>query len=408
MGKGLGIWRLSGPFLASCLLCFGVAQAAAERLVLGSGDEVNISVLNREDLSRSYTLRQDGRISLHLAGEVQAEGLTAAQLEQLLEQILTERTGLPASVSVNVTTWRPIFALGDVVQPGEISYRIGLTVGRVLAVSGGLYPRQTEGVSSQLDIRIADEQARITVRRSNLVELHARRLRLLAESAGAVSLDPDQQFSALAGADADRLLAEQLEILRSRLDRDDVRAASARTQAELAGAEARALTQQQDILRQQIENSAKALADLEGLLQRGLTSTERVRQLRTIYNDENIELMLAASYEARARQNEVNLLSSIEDARRVRREEIAAELAEVMADIRGEKAEIAASRELIRALSAALGEVPATGPLLPAEYRIRRNRREGEDILPASLDTPVLPGDLVEIRRGGFGDLTPG
>ncbi|WP_082020513.1 polysaccharide biosynthesis/export family protein [Leisingera sp. ANG-M1] len=400
--------KAAGLSAVAAILWSAALPVNGSELLLGPGDEISVSVLNREDLTQTYKLRQDGHVSLHLAGSVRAEGLTAAELELWLEQQLTERTGLPASVAISVASWRPVYALGDVVIPGEIAFRDGLTVGRILAVSGGLYPRESESASSQLDIRIADEQARITVRRSTLVELHSQRLRLLAESSGALDIAPDAQFSALAGPEADQLMAEQLEILHSRHDRARVRAAAAQAQAELADQEAQALARQQQILREQIETSAKALADLEGLLDRGLTSTERVRQLRTIYNDENIEMMLAASYEARARQSEVNLLSSIEDAYRVRREEIASELSSVMSGIRAEEAEIEASRELIRALSAALGAVPATGPLLPAEYRIRRNTRSGEVILPAALETRVLPGDLVEVRRGGFAELEPG
>ncbi|WP_264212622.1 polysaccharide biosynthesis/export family protein [Leisingera thetidis] len=397
--------RLAGAAVLTCAAAF---TAAAGSPFLGPGDEVNISVLNRDDLSQDYRVRPDGRLSMHVVGEVTAAGQTPAALEADLEALLSERTGLPASVAVSVTRWRPVYALGDVVTPGEIAFREGLTVGRILAVSGGLYPRESEAASSQLDIRIADERAKIAVRQSAMVELHAQRLRLLAESSGAVALAPDAEFSALAGPEAELLISEQLAILRSRADRDQVRAASAQVQAELASQEASALSEQQAILREQIETSAKALQDLEGLLDRGLTSTERVRQLRTIYNDENIELMLSASYEARARQTEVNLLASVEDARRVRMEEIASELATVMSGIRTEEAEITASRELIRALSAALGEVPATGPLLPPEFRIRRNTEQGEQVLPAALNSELLPGDLLEIRRGGFAVAEPG
>ncbi|MBY6140860.1 polysaccharide biosynthesis/export family protein [Leisingera daeponensis] len=389
-------------------VCLAAATAVAGSPALGPGDDVSISVLNREDLSRDYRIRPDGKLSLHVVGEVPAAGQTPAELEAKLEALLSDRTGLPASVAVSIARWRPVYALGDVVSPGEIAFREGLTVGRILAVSGGLYPRESETASSQLDIRIADERSKIAVRRSAMVDLHAQRLRLLAESSGAVELQPDAEFSALAGPEADQLIAEQLAILRSRVERDRVRAASAQTQADLAAREASALANQQAILREQIETSAKALKDLESLLDRGLTSTERVRQLRSIYNDENIELMLSASYEARARQAEVNLLASVEDARRMRAEDITAELARVMAAIRTEEAEIAASRELIRALSAALGQVPATGPLLPPEYRIRRNAGQGEQVLPAALDTEVLPGDLVEVRRGGFAVAEPG
>lgn len=397
--------RLAG---AAVLVCLAALTAAAGSPRLGPGDEVHVSVLNREALSQTYRIRPDGTLSMHVAGEVAAAGRTPSALEALLEELLSESTGLPASVAVNVSRWRPVYALGDVVTPGEIPFREGLTVGRILAASGGLYPRESETASSQLDIRIADEQAQIAVRQTTLVDLHAQRLRLLAESSGAVALASDAEFSTLAGHQADRLIAEQLAILRSRAARDESRAGTAQAQAELAAQEATALARQQTILREQIETSAKALKDLERLLERGLTSTERVRQLRSIYNDENIELMLSASYEARARQTELSLLAAVEEARQNRMEDITAQLAAVMSRIRAEQAEIAASRDMIRTLSAALGSVPVTGPLLPPVFRIRRNTGSGEQILPAALNTEVLPGDLVEIRRGGFAVAEPG
>lgn len=390
---GFGLLLAAGPL---------AAQEAARGLVLGPGDELSVSVLNREDLSRTYRVRDDGTVSLHLIGDVQASGRTIAGFESSLEELVAAQTELPVSISVEVSAWRPVYALGDVAQPGEISFRQGMTVGRLMAVAGGAFPREGELAGSPLKVRIAEQQAEISVRLSKLADLHAKRLRLQAEQSDAVELTADGTISALAGDEAGTLIGEQQAILQSRADFQNVQAAAARAQAELAAGEADSLARQQDILRQQIESSAEVLANMENLLSRGLTNSERVRQIRSYYNEDKIELMLAASYEARAHQNRVNLLTSVDQMERAQVREDAAALADVMAAIRGEEAAIAASRRMIRELAAVEAEEPDSGFLQPLEFRIRRSKPGGETILPAAMDTVVEPGDLVEFRRGGF------
>ena len=254
-----------------------------------------------------------------------------------------------------------------------------------MAVAGGAFPREGELAGSPLKVRIAEQQAEISVRLSKLADLHAKRLRLQAEQSDAVELTADGTISALAGDEAGTLIGEQQAILQSRADFQNVQAAAARAQAELAAGEADSLARQQDILRQQIESSAEVLANMENLLSRGLTNSERVRQIRSYYNEDKIELMLAASYEARANQNRVNLLTSVDQMERAQVREDAAALADVMAAIRGEEAAIAASRRMIRELAAVEAEEPDSGFLLPLEFRIRRSKPGGENILPAAM-----------------------
>ena len=96
---GFGLFMAAGPL---------AAQEAARGLVLGPGDELSVSVLNREDLSRTYRVRDDGTVSLHLLGDVQASGRTIAGFESSLEELVAAQTELPVSISVEVSAWRPV------------------------------------------------------------------------------------------------------------------------------------------------------------------------------------------------------------------------------------------------------------------------------------------------------------
>src|SRR6202142_3588212 len=53
-----------------------------DAFVIGNDDVLSINVWKEPDISRSIPVRSDGRISLPLAGELQAAGRTPLQLEQ--------------------------------------------------------------------------------------------------------------------------------------------------------------------------------------------------------------------------------------------------------------------------------------------------------------------------------------
>src|SRR6476660_9331734 len=56
--------------------------------VIGNDDVLNINVWKEAEISRSITVRSDGKISLPLVGEVQATGRTPLNLEQEIAEKL--------------------------------------------------------------------------------------------------------------------------------------------------------------------------------------------------------------------------------------------------------------------------------------------------------------------------------
>lgn len=95
---------------------------------IGPEDALAIIVWKNETLSRLVTVRPDGKISLPLVNDVQAAGLTPAQLRDDLTRRLTEFMPPPeVSVVVNEVRSFKISVLGEVQKPGrdELRSRIG-------------------------------------------------------------------------------------------------------------------------------------------------------------------------------------------------------------------------------------------------------------------------------------------
>src|ERR1035441_7702908 len=62
----------------------GLAQPADGGYRLGPGDRIIIKVFGEEDLSMDFRLNDSGRLNYPFLGELVVEGLTVAELEQLI------------------------------------------------------------------------------------------------------------------------------------------------------------------------------------------------------------------------------------------------------------------------------------------------------------------------------------
>jgi len=116
---------------------------------LGPGDVVRIITFGEESLTGEFRVNDSGRVALPLLGSVRATGLTPAQLESAIGAALKRANLLrnPA-VSIEVTTYRPIFVLGEVNKPGEYSYQPGMTLVAAAAVAGGFTYRAIQSYAS--------------------------------------------------------------------------------------------------------------------------------------------------------------------------------------------------------------------------------------------------------------------
>ncbi len=106
--------------------------------VIGEADVLAISVWKEPDISRSIPVRSDGRISLPLAGEIQAAGQTPLKLETEIATKLKSYISDPeVTVIVQQINSQKFNILGQVSRPGSYPLTNATTVLDALALAGG-------------------------------------------------------------------------------------------------------------------------------------------------------------------------------------------------------------------------------------------------------------------------------
>lgn len=104
---------------------------------LGPGDKLKIVVFGSEDLSGDFAVSDTGTLSLPLIGDIKAAGLTPVQLTEAMRKKLADGFMRDPKVSVSVTTYRPVYVMGEVTRPGEYPYASGMSVLNAIALGGG-------------------------------------------------------------------------------------------------------------------------------------------------------------------------------------------------------------------------------------------------------------------------------
>lgn len=160
---GHGLWGLTCVGLALTLagcntdsidLGAPVVQARAEALapvrrpagtyVLGLNDAVRVRVYSEPDLSGEYIIDSTGYVDIPLGGRVRAAGLTPQQLQRAIMAKLSDGMIKEPHVTVEVSTYTPVYIQGEVKRAGEFAYRPGLMVMDAVAQAGGFTYRANE------------------------------------------------------------------------------------------------------------------------------------------------------------------------------------------------------------------------------------------------------------------------
>jgi lipopolysaccharide/colanic/teichoic acid biosynthesis glycosyltransferase/protein involved in polysaccharide export with SLBB domain len=134
--------------LASATPAFGQATRAARttatagepafEYIIGPDDELEVAVWNNQAVTRTVLVRPDGRISLPLANDVQAAGLTPMQLQGSIVKALAPFIQNPdVAVIVKAVRSYKVSVMGEVKEPGRFELSSRATVLDVLAMAKG-------------------------------------------------------------------------------------------------------------------------------------------------------------------------------------------------------------------------------------------------------------------------------
>ena len=144
------------PLLALCLTATG---AEAQEYRIRAGDTLRIEVIEDSSLNRNVLVSPDGRISVPLAGTLQASGRTVEEVQVILASQLEPNFAATPNVFVAVERLaevppppppapqivappappptNAIYVLGEVNGPGRVEVEPGTTVLQLFAQVGG-------------------------------------------------------------------------------------------------------------------------------------------------------------------------------------------------------------------------------------------------------------------------------
>jgi len=106
---------------------------------VGPGDVLEVNVFGNEDLSRIPTVQTNGAVSLPLLGEVQVAGLTVAEVQRKITNLLAKDYLVNPQVEVKVREYQSqyVSVVGEVNSPGRKPIRGRMRLIDALLESGG-------------------------------------------------------------------------------------------------------------------------------------------------------------------------------------------------------------------------------------------------------------------------------
>lgn len=145
-------------------------DAADWHYLLGPGDSVNVFVWGNPEVSGTFPIRPDGKMTMNLAEDLQASGKTPTQLARDIEKILGRYIQDPivtVSVGGGIGPYsQQIRVLGQAVKPQALNYRENMSLVDVMIAVGGITDfaagnrasilRVVDGKPQQYGVRLED------------------------------------------------------------------------------------------------------------------------------------------------------------------------------------------------------------------------------------------------------------
>lgn len=110
------------------------------------GDTLDLTVLEDPELNRQLLVGPDGRVSVPLAGTIQAGGRTVETVENIIAERLAPNFAVRPSVFVGLSSvvddplLQQIYVLGQVGEPGVREIEPGTNLLQAISLAGGFGP----------------------------------------------------------------------------------------------------------------------------------------------------------------------------------------------------------------------------------------------------------------------------
>jgi len=384
-------------------LLFVTGAGAAEPYLLSVSDKITVKVVEWKAgestfeeltaLGGEYTIGADGQTSFPFVGATQGAGQTVTELATTLGGKLQQALGLPVApdVTIEITTYGPVYVSGDVNTPGGYPFAPGMTVIKALTLAGG--ERRTADAASRPERELLTTSGALDVLKEEHLRLLVRRARLDAELAGTetIALPPE-----LADVEAAKsLLAAEQAIMLAHQRQMTAQTTSLDGEVALLTRQIETFEQKRTAMEQQLAQAQEQLAKITQLSDDGLALASRVTSLETSVADLQSRLLdidtasLQAHQDIGVAERERSQLGDVRVSDlTLERQTVDGEIAELALKITNQSA-------LLQEAAVYSGVQVQTGGTLPTySYAIIRDGQE----IAADESTAVHAGDVITAR----------
>ena len=117
----------------------GEIAADSNQYIIGAEDVLHIYVWREDTVTKTVTVRADGKISIPLVDDIQAAGITPLALKEKITGKLKEFFENPTvSVIVIEANSCKVYISGQIRTPGVIRLRSETTIAQLISMAGGL------------------------------------------------------------------------------------------------------------------------------------------------------------------------------------------------------------------------------------------------------------------------------
>jgi len=341
------------------------------------------------------TIDGAGNIILPLIGPIRVEDLTVLSCQQLIHDRIADGFLTQPVVSVKISELRPLYVLGDVRAPGAYPFRYGNTAKSAVALAGGFGAAGPLRSSAISDLLAANERIRqLAFEHSALL---IRQARLEAQRSGSemsipAELPPGKEFTKLI-INEKATLESRISLLKTQIGLLEDQ--KPRLQKETDAINAQIVTAKSRL--EFVRNEAKRSAQL---VQQGLSVRTPEVQLRLAETNEETNIWRLAAQVSRLQMDIGDLDIKIQEAKASFSKEVLADLQKVWDRLAEVNVTLPSARQvrdfkLQEAESA--GEVEAD-----RTFNITRTRRGQVVVVQGNENTPLEPGDVVDVKKGSL------
>ena len=183
------------------LVALGLPSIAQAEYLVSPGDTIEVRVAGVVNLSQRAQVQQDGTVALPGVGDIRVGGLGLADMRSTISATLASKvvrqrapdgqeliTAIqPDDVSIDIAEYRPVYVGGDVLNPGQQVFRLGMTVRQAISLSGGYSSLHSHQLGPVDLLDVQSQYASVVLQ---LAKQQAHAARLQAELDGKKEITP--------------------------------------------------------------------------------------------------------------------------------------------------------------------------------------------------------------------------